>query len=87
MADPTDTSLRIRVRDVVVNALIGLIAAIVLMNLTGTWASKESRAAHDADMQSIGRRMDFIDAGQQRILDALCDQPVAVKSPRTCTTR
>lgn len=73
-----------RLRESLVNAFIGMIATITLLFATGAWATKEPAATHQADIVAIRAKIDSLSAGQQRILDALCD-PQRDK-PRACTS-
>ena len=73
-----------RLRDLVGNALLGVVATIAVAVLTGVWGSKENVTAHQTDMAAIRRSLDSIAAAQTRILDALCN-PDAVR--RVCSSK
>lgn len=67
-----------RIRDSVVNALIGALAALfVTQGVPGVWRSKETVAAHNADMQVVNDKLD-------RAIDLLCAHEPAPQ-PRACS--
>lgn len=72
-----------RIRELVINALIGIVATVALAVLTGAWATKETTVAHSADIVAIRRGLDSLAAGQTRILDAICNQT----TPRICSSK
>jgi hypothetical protein len=69
------TTNQARIREHVVNAFITMAATLFLAFGTGLWASKESVAAHAADMQRVNTTL-------ERILDVLCQGD---DKPRACT--
>lgn len=73
-----------RFRELVINALIGIVGALVLLMLTGAWAAKETTVAHSADMVAIRRGIDSLATAQTRILDVLCNQDVP---KRICSSK
>jgi hypothetical protein len=66
-----------KVTEMVINALIGMLATLFLLFGTGAWSRKENAADHARDMQSV---MEM----QTRTLDILCETPGNAQK-RPCT--
>jgi hypothetical protein len=67
-----------KVTEMVINALIGMLATLFLLFGTGAWSRKENAADHARDMQSVIEL-------QTRTLDIICDTPEN-HAKRPCTT-
>lgn len=69
---------RKKLAEMVMSALLTLLATLFVLFGTGAWASKENTSDHAADIRAVIEM-------QQRTLDVVCDgQKASIRAARAC---